>query len=65
MRNFKLDILLEHLDFKCKYYIKDGLEYFCERSWLDTDREVLKRIDCEGHILKCELTSADVMRRVG
>lgn len=63
-KSLRLNILLEHLNPKCKYYVEDG-DSFCERAWADTERIVLKRIYCEGHILKCELTVNAVLRRVG
>lgn len=63
MKDKRLDILLEHINLNCKYYLKD--EGSCERSWADTDRRVLKYVGCNGFILKCELTVNDVIRRVG
>ena len=61
MENRKLDILLEHLDLNCKYYVEDG-GGLCERAWADTDREALEWVCCEGHISKCELTTNHVIR---
>ena len=63
MEDKRLDILMEHLNLKCKYYVEDGGS-FCERAWADTDRAVLKYIHCGGHILKCELTTGTVLRPV-
>ena len=62
-RNLKLEILLEHLNPKCKYYVEDGGS-FCERAWGNFERTVLKQIYCEGYILKCKLTVDDFLRRV-
>ena len=65
MKSLKLDILLEHLNLNCKYYVKDGGETFCERAWANTERGVLKIVNCEGQLLKCKLTRESFLRRVG
>jgi len=63
MESLRLNILLEHLNLKCKYYVEDGGS-FCERAWANTERTVLKCIRCEGYILKCELNEGTFIRRV-
>ena len=61
-RSLNLDVLLEHLNPNCRYYLEDGGGTFCERAWVDTDRECLLGVHCEGRILKCELTVNNVIR---
>ncbi len=61
-RSLNIDVLLEHLNLPCGYYVKDGGGTFCERTWEDTDRECLLTVRCEGRILKCELTVNNVIR---
>jgi len=63
MKSMKLDILLEHLDLKCNYFLEDpGGGDFCERAWENTDRETLMLTRCLGLILNCNLTNFDVIR---
>ncbi len=63
MRNWKLDILLENLNINCKYYFEDVGGTWCKRAWTDTDRECLKYTNCDGCVLKCELSTNDVIRK--
>ena len=65
MENLKLYILLEHLNPKCKYYLKDSGTTFCERAWANAEKEVLRYANCDGDILKCELNNGSFLRRVG
>lgn len=64
MINLKLNILLENLNPKCKYHLKDNGETFCKRAWANTEREVLRYANCDGGILKCELNDRSFLRRV-
>ena len=48
--NIKVEILLEHLAVRCKYYEDE----FCERS-----KEYMFA-NCGGDITKCSLTTEDV-----
>lgn len=56
MKDPRLDILLEHLTkgiFKrCSYYIMDQGCEWCIKMKIE---EFLKKVACEGNIIKCEL----------
>jgi len=63
MKIRKFDILLEHLNINCKYYLKEyRTSILCERAWADTDRDCLKIVSCKGNISKCELTNNHIIR---
>ena len=66
MKDPRIDVILEHLNFYCKFYEVNSCGSWCNRAYGSKKyNDQPKFANCDGKLNKCELTKDDRINLTG